>query len=62
VIYRCGAPPDAALPGAGLIDVNGTLFGTTASGGSYAGTNCPGAGYAYGCGAVFALPLKGTNS
>lgn len=62
VIYRFGAPPDAALPGAGLIDVNGTLFGTTASGGSYSGTNCPGAGYAYGCGAVFALPLKGTNS
>jgi uncharacterized repeat protein (TIGR03803 family) len=62
VIYRFGAPPDAALPGAGLIDVNGTLYGAAASGGSYPGSNCPGAGYAYGCGAVFALPLKGSNS
>jgi uncharacterized repeat protein (TIGR03803 family) len=58
MIYRFGSPPDAALPGAGLIDVNGTLFGTAASGGTYSSTNCPGAGYAYGCGAVFALPLS----
>jgi uncharacterized repeat protein (TIGR03803 family) len=58
MIYRFGPPPDAALPGAGLIDVNGTLFGTAASGGTYSSTNCPGAGYAYGCGAVFALPLS----
>lgn len=62
VIYRFGAPPDAALPGAGLIDLNGTLFGAAASGGSYPASNCPGAGYSYGCGAVFALPLKGLNS
>jgi uncharacterized repeat protein (TIGR03803 family) len=55
VMYRFSAPPDAALAGAGLIDVNGTLFGAAASGGSY--SNCPGA-YAYGCGAIYALPLS----
>ena len=58
VIYRFGGPPDAALPGAGLVDVDGTLYGVAASGGTYSHTNCPGAGYGYGCGAVFALPLS----
>lgn len=55
IVYRFGAPPDGALSAATLIYVNGTLFGTTASGG--VNSFCP-AAYAYGCGAIFAIPLK----
>jgi uncharacterized repeat protein (TIGR03803 family) len=35
LLYTFGAPPDGAEPEAGLIDVGGTLYGTTASGGKY---------------------------
>jgi len=55
IVYRFDAPPDGGLPAATFIDVNGTLYGTTASGG--ANSFCP-AAYTYGCGAIFALPLK----
>jgi uncharacterized repeat protein (TIGR03803 family) len=34
VLYRFGGGSDGANPWAGLIDVNGTLYGTTAAGGS----------------------------
>ncbi|HEX4079800.1 MAG TPA: choice-of-anchor tandem repeat GloVer-containing protein [Rhizomicrobium sp.] len=38
VLYNFAAPPyDGALPVAGVIDVNGTLYGTTEVGGIYAG-------------------------
>lgn len=43
VLYSFQGKPDGGAPTAGLIDVNGTLYGTT----DYAG--------AYGDGAVFAL-------
>ncbi len=58
VIYRFGGPPDAALVPANLIEVNGALFGTSASGGTYPYSDCPGGSYAYGCGAVFKLSLS----
>ncbi|MGA9943761.1 MAG: choice-of-anchor tandem repeat GloVer-containing protein [Candidatus Cybelea sp.] len=35
MLYTFGAPPDGAQPLAGLIDVSGTLYGTTYSGGKY---------------------------
>jgi uncharacterized repeat protein (TIGR03803 family) len=47
---------DGAIPVAGLIDVNGLLYGTTFSG---AGTGC----YGQGCGTVFSLdPGTGTET
>jgi uncharacterized repeat protein (TIGR03803 family) len=42
---------DGALPTAGLIDVNGTLYGTTSEGGAYGSANCS----SYGCGTAFSL-------
>jgi uncharacterized repeat protein (TIGR03803 family) len=33
VLYRFANGPDGAHPSAGVIDVNGTLYGTTVSGG-----------------------------
>jgi uncharacterized repeat protein (TIGR03803 family) len=50
---------DGSQPNAGLIDLKGTLYGTTLSGGSYT-KNCgvgPN-GYPLGCGTVFALDPK----
>jgi uncharacterized repeat protein (TIGR03803 family) len=35
VLYSFGGAPDGSSPVAGLIDVNGTLYGTTSSGGTY---------------------------
>jgi uncharacterized repeat protein (TIGR03803 family) len=48
LVYSFGGGTDGAYPLAALIDVGGTLFGTTDSGGS---TNCGGSG----CGSVFSL-------
>ena len=45
VLHRFANGSDGALPDASLLDVNGTLYGTTTSGGAYAG----------GLGTVFAL-------
>ena len=45
-----GLPDDGAYPSAGLINVNGILYGTTASGGS---SHCAKSGY--GCGTVFRI-------
>jgi uncharacterized repeat protein (TIGR03803 family) len=54
VIYSFGAPPDGNNPEASLIDVDGTLYGTTSEGGSY---SCP-EGL---CGTVFSVTLDGTE-
>jgi uncharacterized repeat protein (TIGR03803 family) len=35
VLYRFAGSPDGSSPSAGLINVNGTLYGTTYSGGAY---------------------------
>ncbi len=39
VVYRFFGEPDGETPGAALLDVNGTLYGTTADGGEY-GNGC----------------------
>jgi hypothetical protein len=39
-IYSFQGAPDGSIPEAGLIDVNGTLYGTTSTG----GTGCSGSG------------------
>jgi uncharacterized repeat protein (TIGR03803 family) len=39
VVYRFSGEPDGETPGAALLDVNGTLYGTTANGGEY-GNGC----------------------
>lgn len=53
--YSFKGAPDGANPIGGLLDVNGTLYGTTRSG----GTGCPGSGN--GCGTVFAISTSGTE-
>ncbi|HTT83921.1 MAG TPA: choice-of-anchor tandem repeat GloVer-containing protein [Rhizomicrobium sp.] len=50
---------DGAFPRAGVIDVNGTLYGTTASGGDNNNADCPAAP---GCGTVYSLdPATGAE-
>ncbi|MGB8908924.1 MAG: choice-of-anchor tandem repeat GloVer-containing protein [Candidatus Cybelea sp.] len=51
VLHSFGSGSDGAYPFGGLIDVNGTLYGTTAGGGTH--TGC----FYGGCGTVFALSL-----
>ena len=53
MLYDFGPTPDANQPVAGLLDLNGTLYGTTFTGGS--GTGC-GTG---GCGTVFSVTTVG---
>jgi uncharacterized repeat protein (TIGR03803 family) len=53
VLYSFHAPPDGIDPWAGLIDVNGTLYGTTEDGGPYGG--------AFGDGTVFSITTGGTE-
>ncbi len=38
IVYNFGKAPDGDTPVAGLIDVNGTLYGATESGGACCGT------------------------
>lgn len=54
IIYRFKGGTDGDLPAAPLTDVNGTLYGTTAYGGT--STACAG-----GCGTVFALSPDGRS-
>jgi uncharacterized repeat protein (TIGR03803 family) len=54
VVYSFKGGSDGAVPKAGLINVTGTLYGTTEVGG---GTGCGGVG----CGAVFSIFPDGTN-
>jgi len=51
VLHAFAGGTDGAFPGGSVIDVHGTLYGTTGAGGS---TGCGG----YGCGTVFALDRK----
>jgi uncharacterized repeat protein (TIGR03803 family) len=48
-----GGSTDGAYPVGGLIDVNGTLYGTT----TYAGGGC--GDYPYGCGTVYSISTSG---
>lgn len=52
VLYSFQGEADGAYPAAGLIDVNGTLYGTTSAGGGSA--NCSG-----GCGTIFSITRSG---
>lgn len=56
VLYPFGSPPDGSIPQASLLDVDGTLYGTTAEGGSY---TCGSSTYPYGCGTVFTIATSG---
>ncbi|HEY6325590.1 MAG TPA: choice-of-anchor tandem repeat GloVer-containing protein [Candidatus Cybelea sp.] len=51
-----GAPDDGAKPGADMINVRGTVYGTTPNGGS----GCSG-GRSLGCGTVFSITRTGTE-
>jgi uncharacterized repeat protein (TIGR03803 family) len=57
-VYSFEGQPDGASPYAGLVNVNGTLYGTTILGGT--STNCPYSGS--GCGAVFKITTSGKES
>ena len=56
VLHSFGAGGDGAEPAASLIEVKGTLYGTTIDGGAY---SC--GSYGYGCGTVFSITLGGTE-
>jgi uncharacterized repeat protein (TIGR03803 family) len=50
VLHNFGGTPDGNFPYAGLVDMNGTLYGTTANGGTY------------GYGTVFSITTGGTET
>jgi uncharacterized repeat protein (TIGR03803 family) len=54
-LYAFKGGSDGATPEANLIDVNGTIYGTTTQGG---GTGCGG----FGCGTVFSITAGGVES
>ncbi len=53
-LYRFKGGSDGASPQAGLIDIDGTLYGTTVQGG---GSGCSG----YGCGTVYSISTSGVE-
>lgn len=58
VVYSFGGSPDGAYPEAGLIDVKGTLYGTTLHGGT---GGCGNTQYS-GCGTVFSISPGGAET
>jgi uncharacterized repeat protein (TIGR03803 family) len=59
VIHRFGGyPDDGSRPQAGLVNVNGTLYGTTTFGGSSSCSAASGSG----CGTVFSITTSGTET
>ena len=54
VIYNFQGGSDGALPRAGLVDLSGTLYGTTTEGG--------GSGCYHGCGVVYSVTTSGQES
>lgn len=57
VVYSFGAAPDGASPRASVIDVGGTLYGTTDDGGPYICLSS-----VYGCGTVFSVTPSGKEN
>jgi uncharacterized repeat protein (TIGR03803 family) len=55
VLHNFGGSGDGSYPQAGLLNVNGTLYGTTAEGGA----NCK---KTYGCGTVFSITTSGKET
>jgi uncharacterized repeat protein (TIGR03803 family) len=60
VLYSFGTSPDGGYPTASLIDLRGTLYGTTAGGGSNSCAYYPYSPYS-GCGTVFSITRSGTE-
>jgi uncharacterized repeat protein (TIGR03803 family) len=59
VLYRFVGGTDGADPEADLLDINGTLYGTTVSGG---GVNTCSYNWSYGCGTVFKINPVGMET
>jgi len=59
VLYAFKGAPDGATPNGGLVDVNGTLYGTTAFGGSKCRHKLSG-GFS-GCGTVYSISRSGAE-
>lgn len=59
VLHSFGARGDGGSPGASLLDVAGTLYGTTTYGGS---NTCGYQSERYGCGTVFSITTGGTEN
>jgi|HubBroStandDraft_6_1064221.scaffolds.fasta_scaffold29206_3 uncharacterized repeat protein (TIGR03803 family) len=60
VLHSFSGPPDGAWPAAALIDVNGTLYGTTAEGGTSGG--CRLGLPKRGCGTVYSISPSGSEN
>jgi uncharacterized repeat protein (TIGR03803 family) len=58
VLHSFAGDPDGAYPDAGLVDVNGTLYGTTYLGGS---EECYHVTYPFSCGTVFSITTAGNE-
>jgi uncharacterized repeat protein (TIGR03803 family) len=58
VIHSFGRSEDGALPVADLVNIKGTLYGTTSSGGA----NCDSRGNDDGCGTVFSITTSGAET
>lgn len=61
VLHRFGHGSDGAQPTVGLIDVKGTLYGTTDRGGSSTACGKGSAGYPGGCGTIFSITTSGAE-
>jgi uncharacterized repeat protein (TIGR03803 family) len=59
VLHSFGGSGDGELPHGGLLDVNGTLYGTTSNGGS---GSCLRYSDVHGCGTVFKSTMSGTET
>lgn len=63
MLYAFKGTPDGAKPLAGLVALNGTLYGTTLNGSSnYCSASCGGNLCYLGCGTVFSVDSSGTES
>ena len=60
VLHTFTGPPDGAWPASGLIDVNGTLYGTTTEGGNTGG--CRIGHPKIGCGSVYSITPSGSEN
>ncbi|HKU81468.1 MAG TPA: choice-of-anchor tandem repeat GloVer-containing protein [Candidatus Tumulicola sp.] len=61
VLYSFAGGSDGRYPRAGLIDVKGTLYGTTENGGA-GGAGCPTGVNQAGCGTVFSITTSGSET
>jgi uncharacterized repeat protein (TIGR03803 family) len=57
VLHSFAGDPDGAFPSASLLDVDGTLYGTTVGGGAY--LSCEGTQFPKPCGTVFSITTAG---